>query len=133
MIRLEKHVYRWFVINDTTNEVIGSIDRESFSPNGNKFDFSANQLRQIAKWQEEFEDKFYSSLDHSKCAASTASDEDLDADGSAQKPWKLTFGQGQLSFSGYWQVPCKSCARQAEKRDGVPVNSYWPPSTQETK
>jgi hypothetical protein len=40
---------------------------------------------------------------------------------------ELTFGSGKLSDNGYWEVPCLVCARAAEKKDGVAVNSYWPP------
>ena len=39
---------------------------------------------------------------------------------------ELTFGSGKLCDNGYWEVPCKVCARAAEKKDGVPLNSYWP-------
>jgi len=67
-----------------------------------------------------------SGIDHSKCSASTGVHESTDADGSPSKPWGLTYGQGKLNEWGYWSKGCAECARNAEKRDGVPEGSYWP-------
>lgn len=39
---------------------------------------------------------------------------------------ELTFGSGKLDDHGYWEHPCAACARAAEERDGVPLNTYWP-------
>lgn len=38
----------------------------------------------------------------------------------------LTFGSGHLDSWGFWSVPCQTCAREAEQRDGVEPNTYWP-------
>lgn len=61
-----------------------------------------------------------------RCSASTGIHELPDADGSASRPWGLTFGSGKLNSSGYWEIPCAECARWHEKQDRVPVGSYWP-------
>lgn len=68
-------------------------------------------------------------MDHKKCSCSTGIHENPLADGSAELPWGLTFGQGKLDEHGYWEKPCFDCARRHEKQDGVPVNSYWPYDT----
>jgi hypothetical protein len=41
-------------------------------------------------------------------------------------PYGLTFGSGECDDYGYWEYPCFDCARKAELRDKVPVNTYWP-------
>jgi len=60
------------------------------------------------------------------CGTSTGIHEAQDANGSAERPWGLTFGSGMLDEDGYWQYGCAKCARRHEKKDGVPLNSYWP-------
>ncbi len=65
-------------------------------------------------------------LDHTKCSASTGIHEASDADGSEDRPWGITYGQGVLDDNGYWSKPCFKCAREAEKRHSVPIDSYWP-------
>jgi len=60
------------------------------------------------------------------CGCSTGIHEDDIATGEPDAPWGLTYGSGQLDEWGYWSKPCRDCARWAEKRDGVPMNSYWP-------
>jgi len=60
------------------------------------------------------------------CSVSTGIHEDMQADGSAGHPYALTFGSGELDDLGFWEIPCAKCARAAEKRDGVPFDSYWP-------
>ncbi len=63
---------------------------------------------------------------HKQCSCSTGFHEHPLADGSPEKPWGLTYGSGELDDFGYWEHPCNICARNAEKRDNVPKNSYWP-------
>ena len=60
------------------------------------------------------------------CSCSTGIHEDDTADGSAKRPWGLTFGSGTIDEWGYWRDGCPQCARAAEIRDKVPFNSYWP-------
>ena len=60
------------------------------------------------------------------CGCSTGIHEADNSDGTAWRPWGLTFGTGKLDEFGYWEKPCGPCARQAEIRDKVPFNSYWP-------
>lgn len=38
----------------------------------------------------------------------------------------LTFGRGHLDENGFFDIPCATCARHAEARDGKPVGTYWP-------
>lgn len=38
----------------------------------------------------------------------------------------LTFGFGEPDDHGYFYIPDYIGARAAEKRDGVPVDTYWP-------
>lgn len=65
-------------------------------------------------------------ISHKECRVSTGIHEPLNADGSPEHPYGLTFGSGQLDSYGYWERPCFACAREAEVRDGVPLGSYWP-------
>ena len=67
-----------------------------------------------------------SNIDHEYCGASTGIHESDDADGSSKSPWGLTYGSGRLDEYGYWSIPCGYCARLAEIRDGVCIDSYWP-------
>lgn len=60
------------------------------------------------------------------CSSSSGNWEDDSADGSSSRPYAMTFGMGELYGNGKWSSPCRSCARDAEERDGVPKNSYWP-------
>lgn len=61
-----------------------------------------------------------------RCRCSTGIHESDDADGTAAKPWGLTFGKGVLDDWGYWSEGCSECARWHEMQDGVPKGSYWP-------
>ena len=36
---------------------------------------------------------------------------------------RLTFGRGKLDFNGYWEIPCRPCARAEERRTG---EEAWP-------
>jgi len=60
------------------------------------------------------------------CSASTGIHESTIGDGSPEHPYGLTFGSGVLDEYGYWENPCPTCARLAEKIHEVPVNTYWP-------
>jgi hypothetical protein len=38
---------------------------------------------------------------------------------------RLTFGSGVLDDNGYWEKPCRACARDYERRH--PEAECWPP------
>ena len=61
-----------------------------------------------------------------RCSASTGIHERTDADGTAERPWGLTFGRDKLDEYGYWEHGCEACARWHEQANGVPIGSYWP-------
>jgi len=65
-------------------------------------------------------------MDHRKCSASSGIHESENANGTPEHPYGLTYGQDRLDEFGYWSRPCWTCARKAERRDGVPIGSYWP-------
>lgn len=60
------------------------------------------------------------------CRISTGIHERLDANGSQNKPWGLTFGSGELDDYGYWEFPCLDCARYYEALHGMKKGTYWP-------
>jgi len=37
---------------------------------------------------------------------------------------EITFGSGKLSFNGYWEFPCNTCARDWEQK--YPEDICWP-------
>jgi hypothetical protein len=53
-------------------------------------------------------------FDHENCGASTTIG------------GETSFGQGKLDEYGFWEIPCQECAREHERKYGLPVNSCWP-------
>jgi len=58
---------------------------------------------------------------NSECSISRG----IHADYDSEIPDGLTFGRGQLSNNGYWEIPCTPCAR-AHETNHPEYGECWP-------